>query len=110
MAGLPHQGGCSQGQDPAGCQGMRRNMFRKQTDTAAQGSTSSRHILKLAREAKRQNMLGVMVWYCSVVNGLKYAENWDCTGMRRDMFSKQADTSAQDERTAWRALWRPWTI
>jgi len=46
----------------------------------AKGSTSSRHILKLAREAKRQDMLGVMVWYCSVVNGLKYAENWDCTG------------------------------
>jgi len=44
------------------------------------GSSSSRDIMKLARESVKQNLLGVMVWYCSVQNGLKYAATWDCTG------------------------------
>ena len=51
----------------------------------AKGSTSSRHILKLARESVKQDLLGIMVWYCSVQNGLKYAANWDCTGREDSM-------------------------
>ena len=75
----------------------------------AKGSTSSRHIMKLAREAVRQvrgrwswwydadaedddindddtqDLLGIMVWYCSVQNGLKYAETWDTTGREDSM-------------------------
>ena len=51
----------------------------------AKGSTSSRHILKLAKEAVRQDLLGIMVWYCSVQNGLKYAETWDTTGRQGSM-------------------------
>jgi len=44
------------------------------------GSASSTNIVKLASEAVTQDLLGVMVWYCSVRNGLKYAETWDCSG------------------------------
>jgi len=44
------------------------------------GSASSKTIVKLAHEAVKRDLLGVMVWYCSVRNGLKYAETWDCTG------------------------------
>merc|ERR1719400_1912342 len=32
------------------------------------GSSSSKDIMKLAREAVRQDLLGIMVWYCSVQN------------------------------------------
>lgn len=41
--------------------------------------------MKLAREAVRQDLLGIMVWYCSVQNGLKYAETWDTTGREDSM-------------------------
>ena len=51
----------------------------------AKGSTSSRFIMKLAREAVRQDLLGIVVWYCSVQNGLKYAETWDTTGREDSM-------------------------
>jgi len=44
------------------------------------GSSSSSSILTLARESVKRDLLGVMVWYCSVRNGLKYQESWDCTG------------------------------
>jgi len=44
------------------------------------GSSSTSSITTLAREAIKQDLLGVMVWYCSVRNGLKYQETWDCTG------------------------------
>ena len=49
------------------------------------GSSSSRDIMKLAREAVRQDLLGVMIWYCSVQSGLKYAPTWDCTGREDSM-------------------------
>ena len=32
-----------------------------------------------------QDLLGIMVWYCSVQNGLKYAETWDTTGREDSM-------------------------
>jgi len=44
------------------------------------GSASKSDITSLARSAVKKDLLGVMVWYCSVRNGLKYAETWDCTG------------------------------
>lgn len=44
------------------------------------GSSSTSTITTLATEAIKQDILGVMVWYCSVRNGLKYGESWDCTG------------------------------
>ena len=33
--------------------------------------------MKLAEEAVKQDLLGIMVWYASVVNGLQYAVSWD---------------------------------
>lgn len=41
------------------------------------GSSSSRDIMTLAEESVNQNLLGIMVWYVSVVNGLQYQESWD---------------------------------
>lgn len=32
-----------------------------------------------------KDLLGVMVWYCSVQNGLKYAATWDTTGREDSM-------------------------
>ncbi len=32
-----------------------------------------------------QDLRGVMVWYCSVVGGLKYEESWDCSGSEESM-------------------------
>jgi len=49
------------------------------------GSSSSSSITKLAGEAVKQDLLGVMVWYCSIRNGLKYAETWDCSGREDSM-------------------------
>ena len=43
------------------------------------GSSSSGTIMKLAEESVRQDLLGVMVWYASVPNGLKYAVSWDAS-------------------------------
>jgi len=44
------------------------------------GSGSSNDIMKLAQESISQDLLGIMVWYCSVQDGLKYEESWDCSG------------------------------
>jgi len=44
------------------------------------GSSSSADITTLANEAINQDLLGVMVWFCSVRNGLSYGGNVDCTG------------------------------
>jgi len=46
------------------------------------GSSSYKSITSLAEEAVKRDLLGVMVWYCSVRNGLKYAESWDCSGRK----------------------------
>ena len=45
----------------------------------SKGSTSSNTIMKLAEEAVAQDLLGIMVWYASVVNGLQYAVSWDAS-------------------------------
>lgn len=49
------------------------------------GSASSGDIMTLAGEAIAQDLRGVMVWYCSVVGGLKYEESWDCSGSQESM-------------------------
>jgi len=44
------------------------------------GSSSRESITGLASAAVKQKLMGIMVWYCSVRDGLKYSEAWDCTG------------------------------
>lgn len=41
------------------------------------GSASASTIMELAQESLNRNLLGVMVWYASVVNGFRYEESWD---------------------------------
>ena len=41
------------------------------------GSSSQRDIMTLAEESVNQDLLGIMVWYVSVVDGLRYQESWD---------------------------------
>ena len=43
------------------------------------GSSGSNSILELAKEAVEQDLLGIMVWYASVPNGLQYAVSWDAS-------------------------------
>ena len=58
--------------------------------------------MTLAGEAISQDLRGVMVWYCSVVGGLKYEESWDCSGSQESMkayiqaMKKLNDASAAD--------------
>ena len=33
--------------------------------------------MKLAEESVKQDLLGIMVWYASVINGLQYGVSWD---------------------------------
>ena len=44
------------------------------------GSANSADIMTLAQESVRQELLGVMVWFCSVQDGLVYGQSWDCSG------------------------------
>ena len=46
----------------------------------SKGSSSSGDIMKLARESISQDLLGIMVWYCSLQDGLQYETSWDCSG------------------------------
>ena len=46
----------------------------------AKGSSQPADIMKLATESVRQDLLGIMVWYCSVQEGLLYEASWDCSG------------------------------
>lgn len=51
-----------------------------QTDAimlGCKGSASSRDIMTLAEESVKQNLLGIMVWFVSAVDGLQYQESWD---------------------------------
>jgi len=49
------------------------------------GSSSSATISSLATESVRQELLGVMVWFCSVKNGLVYGHGWDCSDSKDSM-------------------------
>ena len=46
----------------------------------AKGSSQATDIMKLATESVRQDLLGIMVRYCSVQEGLLYEASWDCSG------------------------------
>ena len=41
------------------------------------GSSSANDISTLASEALRQDLLGIMVWFVSAVDGLQYEQSWD---------------------------------
>lgn len=43
------------------------------------GSSGSKVIMELAQEAVKQDLLGMMVWYASVINGFQYAGSWDAS-------------------------------
>ena len=49
------------------------------------GSARSGDIMTLVGETMSQDLRGVMVWYYSVVGGLKYEESWDCSGSEGSM-------------------------
>jgi len=46
----------------------------------AKGATGGSTIRKLADATMQNDYLGIMVWYASVKNGLKYSESWDASG------------------------------
>jgi len=52
---------------------------RIQILAGCKGSSSSGTISTLAEEAVKQDLLGIMVWFCSVQNGLVYGHGWDCS-------------------------------
>merc|ERR1711874_205150 len=45
----------------------------------SKGTASAGTITKLAQESVSQDLLGIMVWFCSVRNGLVYGHGWDCS-------------------------------
>merc|ERR1711962_1114252 len=49
------------------------------------GASSSNTITKLGKEAVKKDLLGVMVWFCSVRNGLVYSQGWDCSDSEDSM-------------------------
>ena len=44
-----------------------------------QGGAANNPIMKMANEVVRQDLLGIMVWFASVKNGLIYDESWDAS-------------------------------
>jgi len=46
----------------------------------SKGSSRKTDIMTLATESISQDLLGIMVWYCSVQEGLQYEASWDCSG------------------------------
>ena len=57
------------------------------------GSASANAIKTLADETMKNDYLGIMVWYTSVVNGLQYDSNWDTSEQKASI---DAYTSASD--------------
>jgi len=51
---------------------------RPQILLGAKGTAGSSTVDKLAKESVSQDLLGIMVWFCSVRNGLVYGHGWDC--------------------------------
>jgi len=45
----------------------------------SKGSSGSGTINTLAQETVNQGLLGIMVWFCSVRDGLVYGSGWDCS-------------------------------
>ena len=55
------------------------NVNSKAVMLGCKGSSSVSTILKLAEETMAKDYLGIMVWYASVINGLKYRLSWDAS-------------------------------
>ena len=55
----------------------------------SKGSASAEDINTLAEGVMEQDLLGIMVWYCSVQNGFQYEVDWD--GSDRRLFSLKCD-------------------
>merc|ERR1719244_338774 len=79
------------------------NVPKSRILVGVKGLAKTATIDKLAKESVKQDLLGIMAWYCSVVNGLKYEEDWDCTG---DEGSEQGYVAAMElfkqQLTNWR--------
>ena len=43
------------------------------------GTNSATDIEKLANESLNQDLLGIMVWYASVIDGFQYDQDWDAS-------------------------------
>ena len=60
----------------------------------SKGIASAEDVQTLADETQRQGLLGIMVWYSSVVNGLQYDLSWDTS---EDEDSQQAYIDACEQ-------------
>ena len=56
------------------------NVPRTSILVGSRGSASAEDINTLVEGVMEQNLLGIMVWYCSVQNGFQYEVDWDCSG------------------------------
>ena len=82
----------AQGPDPAGCEGLHLEQAHHEAGegggAAGEGGSwwydADAEVDDLDDD-DTQDLLGIMVWYCSVQNGLKYAETWDTTGREDSM-------------------------
>jgi len=57
------------------------------------GSSSPATISQLAEASVKDDILGIMVWYASVIDGLKYQVSWDSSGV---MESQEAYVQAME--------------
>jgi len=55
------------------------NVPKNQILVGAKGAAKSTAISKLAEASVKRELLGIMVWYCSIKNGPVYEPDWDCT-------------------------------
>jgi len=55
------------------------NVPRPSIMVGCKGSAGGENITTLATESVRQDLLGIMVWYCSVQNGFLYGPDFDCS-------------------------------
>merc|ERR1711971_808709 len=56
------------------------NVPRTSILVGSRGSASAEDINTLVEGVVEQDLLGIMVWYCSVQNGFQYEVDWDCSG------------------------------
>ena len=81
----------AQGPDPAGCEGLHLEQAHHEAGEGGGAAGEGEMIMMIWRwgwwsnDDDTQDLLGIMVWYCSVQNGLKYAETWDTTGREDSM-------------------------
>jgi len=56
---------------------IRVNVPRDSILVGCKGSAAADNIMILAESVVDQDLLGIMVWYCSVKNGFEYEPDWD---------------------------------